>query len=138
MKPICILLAALSLAGCSSKSSTDTKQAKAAPTAQSSNPLAKFIEVAGFRIREKKQGHLQIEFAVINHSEADISDLNLEVRLTTTAAKPGDAPLITFSTKVPSLGPEELKTMTVEVPTQLRVYELPDWQFLKAEFQVKE
>jgi len=98
--------------------------------------VAKYIELVGFRINEKSPGHLQVEFGVVNHSEADIGDVKLNVSVGTTAAKPTDPPLITFSAKVPSLGPSELKPVTVDVPTQLRVYELPDWQFLKATFQI--
>jgi len=73
---------------------------------------------------------------VVNHSEADIGDISLLVNLRPTTAKPEDPPLVTFEAKVPSLGPEDLKQVTVDVPTKLRAYELPDWQFLKADFQV--
>ncbi len=100
--------------------------------------MAKFIELVGFRVNEKSPGHLQVQFGVVNHSEADIGDLKMEVSLSTTAAKPGDPPLLTFSTKVPALGPSELKQVTAEVPSKLRVYELPDWQFIKADFQITE
>jgi hypothetical protein len=60
------------------------------------------------------------------------------VNLGTIAAKPGEPPLITFPAKVSSLGPSDMKSVTVEVPTKLRVYELPDWQFLKVDFQITE
>jgi len=46
--------------------------------------------------------------------------------------------LITFPATVSKLGPSELKNVAVQVPTKLRVYELPDWQFLKADFQITE
>jgi ABC-type oligopeptide transport system substrate-binding subunit len=51
-------------------------------------------------------------------------------------AKYGDPPLITFPAQVSRLGPSELKDVKVEVPTSLRVYELPDWQFLKADLEI--
>ncbi len=137
-----LLLLAVCLTACSSAPPAD-KQPKieipAHTTASNTkNPLAKFIELVGFRINEKSPGKLEVQLGVVNHSEADIGDLKLTVNLGTTAAKPGDAPLITFSTKVASLGPSELKNISVEVPTKLRVYELPDWQFLKADFQIVE
>ena len=130
------------LAGCSSPSSN-----KAAPSnapvlplhfvaTNTSNPVAKYVELVGFRINEKSPGHLEIQFGVVNHSEADIGDLKMTVNLGTTAAKPGDPPLISFPAMVPKLGPSDLKDVTVQVPTKLRVYELPDWQFLKADFQI--
>jgi hypothetical protein len=139
-----VLAGLLSTIGCSSSPSSG-KQDKTASTAltkpagaKNSNPMAKFIELVGFRINEKSPGHLQVQFGVVNHSEADIGDLKMDVSLQTTAAKPGDPPLLIFSAKVPALGPSELKQVTVEVPSKLRVYELPDWQFLKADFQITE
>ena len=138
------LLLAAFLAGCSSSSSD--KQAKAAAPAipahftatNTSNPIAKYIELVGFRVTERSPGHLIVQFGVVNHSEADVGDVKMTVNLGTTAAKPGDPPLITFPAQVSSLGPTELKDVSVEVPTKMRVYELPDWQFLKADFQIIE
>ena len=45
---------------------------------------------------------------------------------------------MTFPASVSKLGPSDLKDVTIDVPTKLRVYELPDWQFLKADFQITE
>jgi len=138
------LCCALVLAGCSTSPSPD-EQAKAAPAvplhytaSNTSNSIAKYIELVGFRITEKGAGHLIVQFAVVNHSEADIGDVKMNVNVGTTAAKPGDPPLISFPAQVSHLGPSELKDVTVEVPTKLRVYELPDWQFLKVDFQITE
>ena len=103
-----------------------------------SNSIAKFVELVGFRINERKPGQLQIQFGVVNHSEADIGDVKMTVNLSTTAAKPGDPPLISFPASVSKLGPSEMKDVTVDVPTKLRIYELPDWQFLKADCQITE
>lgn len=138
------LFLAAFLAGCSSPSSPD-KQAKAAPAvpahftaSNTSNPIAKYIELVGFRVTERSPGHLIVQFGVVNHSEADVGDVKMTVNLGTTAAKPGDPPLITFPVQVSNLGPTEMKDVSVEVPTKMRVYELPDWQFLKADFQITE
>ncbi len=134
----------LALSGCSSSSSTD-KQAKAAvavpphfTATNTSNPIAKYIELVGLRVRERSSGHLIVQFGVVNHSEADVGDVKMKINLSTTAAKPGDPPLITFPAQVSRLGPSELKDVSVEVPIKLRVYELPDWQFLKADFEIIE
>jgi hypothetical protein len=132
------------LVGCSSSSSD--KQAKTAGPAvpmhftatNTDNPVAKYIELVGFRVRERSAGHLVVHFGVVNHSEGDVGDVKMTVNLTTTAANPGDPPLITFPAEAAALGPSELKDVTVEVPTKLRVYELPDWQFLKANFVITE
>ncbi len=116
------------------------KQRPAVPAhftaSNTSNPIAKYIELVGFRVTERSKGHLIVQFGVVNHSEADVGDVKMTINLGTTAAKPGDPPLISFPAQVSSLGPSELKDVTVEVPTKLRVYELPDWQFLKADFQI--
>jgi hypothetical protein len=139
------LFCAMVLAGCSSSSSQD-KQAKAPPpsipahftASNAANPLAKYIEMVGLRVTERSPGHLVVQFGVVNHSEADVGDIKMTVNLSTTAAKPGDAPLITFPAQISRLGPRELKDVSVEVPIKLRVYELPDWQFLRADFEITE
>ena len=79
-----------------------------------------------------------MQFGVVNHSEADIGDITMTVNLRPTTAKAGEPAMVTFSTKVPALGPEDLKEVSAEVPTKLRAYELPDWQFLKSDFQITE
>jgi hypothetical protein len=133
-----LTLLVLTLTACSS--SPQAKSGSTAPPRQqgsaSSNPVAKYIEVSGFRITEKKPGTLSIRLAVTNHSNADIGNIEMTVNLRTTTAKPNDPPLATFSTHVEGLGPQELKDVTAEIPTALRAYELPDWQFLTADFQV--
>jgi hypothetical protein len=137
------LFVAVILAGCSSSSPSPDKQAKAAPAipahytaSNTTNSIAKYIELVGFRIAERSPGHLIVQFGVVNHSEADVGDVKMTVHLGTTAAKPGDPPLIDFPAQVSRLGPSELKDVSVEVPTKLRVYELPDWQFLKVDFEI--
>jgi hypothetical protein len=136
------LFLAAFLAGCTSSPAPD-KQAKAAPVipahftaSNTSNSIAKYIELVGFRVTEKSPGHLIVQFGVVNHSEADLGDIKMAVKLATTAGKPGDPPLITFPAQISRLGPSELKDVTVEVPIKLRVYELPDWQFLKVDFEI--
>ena len=132
----------LSLAACSS--APDAKQAKqtvpleppGAATPIGKHPLAKYIELVGFRLTEASAGKLNVKFAVVNHSDADIGDLAVKVKLTTTAAKPGDEPIAEFQAKVPSLPPQEIKEVSASGTTKLRIYELPDWQFLKSEFEI--
>jgi hypothetical protein len=138
---ITVIVLLLALVGCSSDA--DTKQAKQkAPEPQggaianNKHPLAKYIELVGFRMSEQGPGKLKLTFGVVNHSEADVGDLDLKVKLTTSAAKPEDPPVAEFEAKVPSVGPHEIKDVVVTVPTKLRIYELPDWQFLRAQFEI--
>lgn len=139
-----VLILCLCAAGCSQSPAprADTGSAaarpKPLPPPQSRNPVAKYLELTGFRISEKGPGKLGIQFAVVNHSDADIGDVTLDVQLRTTQSKPEDAPLAAFTAKVPGVSPEALKEVTVTVPTALRVYELPDWQYLHADFDVTE
>jgi hypothetical protein len=129
------------LAGCSSSpvatgTQTTAGSATGAQAGGSSNPVAKYLELAGFRLDEKGAGNLQIRFVVINHSEADLGDISLQVNVRATTAKPGEPPLFSFPVKVEGLGPGDVKDVSATVPTKLRVYELPDWQFLQSDFKV--
>ncbi|HEX5229639.1 MAG TPA: hypothetical protein VFW44_18130 [Bryobacteraceae bacterium] len=138
----CGIVVLVLLAGCSSstpsKSGTPTTQIQPPQrVAPSSNPVAKYIELSGFRIGEKA-GKLEVKFAVTNHSDADVGNIVMNVSLRPTTAKASDPPLATFTAKVDGLGPEELKEVTADIPTKLRAYELPDWQFLTYDFQIIE
>jgi len=133
----------LGLTACSSPQATDSKQSKKTgpvePTSAvpiKKHPLAKYVELVGFRLSEAGGGKLNVKFVVVNHSEADIGDLGVKVRLTTSSAKPDDPPIGEFEVKIPSLGPQEIKDVSATLPTKLRIYELPDWQFLRAEFEI--
>lgn len=87
-------------------------------------------------MEEKGAGKLGFKFGVVNHSDADIGDLTLAVQVTTTAAKPEDPPFAEFEVKVQKLGPQELKEVTAVANTKLRAFELPDWQFIRAQGRV--
>ncbi|HEV8147945.1 MAG TPA: hypothetical protein VGP79_16265 [Bryobacteraceae bacterium] len=120
---------------CSSSAPEPTK-AKAAEPAAKRHRLAKHLELVGLRLSESGVGKLRVRYVIVNHSEADLGNLTLKVRLVTTTSKPGELPLAEFESKLPSLGPHEIQDVTAIVPTKLRVYELPDWQFLKPEFDI--
>jgi hypothetical protein len=123
----------LALACCSSQKDQPAQAPGAAraqavvPTAENKNhPLAKYIEVAGFRLSEKPGGKAGVRFVVINHSQADVTDLGLAVT----------TPPCTVNVKVPTIAPEESKDVNGECATTLRIYELPDWQFIKPVFRI--
>jgi hypothetical protein len=133
---------ALLLAGCSS-TAPEAKPAKSASpygpgpaTATGKHPLAKFIELSGFRLTLGKAGELKIKFTAINHSDADLEELGVHIRIVTTVAKPGDPPVTEFDAKVPALGPQEDHDVEATAATQLKAYEFPDWQFLRADFDI--
>lgn len=98
------------------------------------HPYAKYIEVTGLRLTEDTQ-KAEVRFVVVNHSSAEIAELSATVRLKA-VSRSDQEPVGTFSFKLPSLGPYEIKELKSQVQTKLRVYELPDWQFLRAELEI--
>ena len=139
------ILPLLILFGCSS--SQEVAKAPAAkgelellskPKASSGkiHPYAKNIELGGFRIAEPRPGTLRVKFNVVNHSQADLGDLDMNVFLAQAGSKPEDPPICILKVKVPSLGPEESRAVEATTSTKLRVYELPDWQFIRALFEI--
>jgi hypothetical protein len=105
---------------------------QAAAAVQTANPAFKNVELTGLRLTEDRKQKAFLQFLVVNHSGADLGDLSAKVELKSVKAGPADAPVGTFAFKT-SLGPYEAKDIKVPVDTKLRVYELPDWQFLRAE-----
>jgi hypothetical protein len=100
--------------------------------AGSKHPLAKHLEVAGVRLTHTGKGRVDIQYMVINHSAADLPDLTLNV-----AIRSGDKVFFEFPAKVPSLGPFESKDLKASVTTDLKPYELPDWQMMRPQFTVQ-
>jgi len=128
------LFAALLFCACSPKKTEPAGQSGGPARAQPvvalaenvKHPLAKHIEVAGLRMSEKPGGKLTVKLVVVNHSLADVADLVLD--LTTPACQ--------VTVKAPPLGPEESKEVSAECSTKLRVYELPDWQYVRPVFKI--
>jgi hypothetical protein len=113
-----------------------TEKTAAASSAVKRHPLSKHIEVTGIRINEDAAQKAQVEFLVVNHSGADIADLGGTLTLKPRGAKPENAPLASFEFKVPSIGPYQSKELKTTVRSNMRAYELPDWQFLEADLEI--
>lgn len=136
MAGIAALLAILYLWVLPSRRSTPAATANtdrpAGPTVTvNAHPLAKHLEISGIRLTEDNRQRAQIQFVVTNHSGADLPELKMDVGVLS-----GNKPAFEFPFTLPSLGPYESKDFSTLVKTQLRVYELPDWQFLRAEFKI--
>jgi hypothetical protein len=100
------------------------------------NPYQKYIEVTGVRLFQDSKKKVAARFLVVNHSESEMADLSATVEIRGRTAKEGEEPVGSFKFKVPSLGPNDSKEMTVPVDTKLKVYELPDWQMVDTRVQV--
>ena len=100
------------------------------------HPYAKSLELGGFRIAEAKAGTLRVKFNVVNHSQADLGDIDMDVALAPAGSKPEDPPICVLKVKVNGLGPEESKAVEATTATKLRVYELPDWQYIRAVYEI--
>jgi hypothetical protein len=139
MRPAIALPLVLFLSSCSSSPTPQPAATQSAPQGESSTTskhrYAKLIELAGFRVTEKSPGHLEVRFGAVNHSIADLGEIELTVNLKARTAKEEEPPFASFPCKV-SLGPLEWKDVVVDIPTKLRVYELPDWQFIRATFDI--
>jgi hypothetical protein len=100
------------------------------------NPLQKYVEVSGIRFVESSNHQTEARFVVVNHSDADITDLGGTVNIWGRTAKSEEEAAGTFSFKLASLKPNESKEAAAPLSTKLKPYELPDWQNLSAEVQI--
>jgi hypothetical protein len=101
------------------------------PPAVQSDPVLRNLEITGLRLTEDNQQKAFVQFVAINHSGADFGEVSAKVEVKALTSKGGSDPVGTFSFKA-NLGPYESKDLKVPFETKLRVYELPDWQFLRA------
>ena len=124
------------------KKPVTASNAGTAPTAESAtavpgaaakkpHPLAKFLEIVGIRWVEDAKQKAKLQFIVVNHSAADLPELKMQI-----AVKAGGNVLFEIPFTVPSIGPYESKEFSAPIQTALKGYELPDWQFIKAEFEI--
>jgi hypothetical protein len=111
-------------------------QDPAAKANAAKHPLQKYIEVAGVRFFQNPKKQTEARFVVVNHSDAEITDLAGTVSIWGRTVKSDEEAVGTFSFKVHSLGPNESKELSGPLNTKLKVYELPDWQNVTAEVQI--
>ncbi len=102
----------------------------------SANVLNKYIEVTGIRLVEDNPKALQVQFVIVNHSSAPLIDVTGTVAIRPTTAPPNGETVGTFAFRIPELRPMEAKDMKAPLESKLRVYELPDWQFIRADVTV--
>jgi hypothetical protein len=100
-----------------------------------SNPLQKYVEVAGIRILSENKKPV-VKFFVVNHSSAEIPDLEANVTLWASTSRSEEDSVGSFSFKLNNLGPGESHELTEPLKTKLKMYELPDWQNATADVQI--
>jgi hypothetical protein len=104
----------------------------AAPSNIGSSPLAKSIEVTGFRMQTGSAKKPEIQYLVVNHTPARFSGVTVYVTLYAADAKAGQPPLCRFQFAAPNLAPYQSKEMSSaieQLPLQLS---LPAWEDLRA------
>ena len=83
MSKTAVIASCVLLVACSSTPKQEDKKGTALQPVtagpRSKNPAAKYIELVGFRVKEKGPGKLEVLFGVVNHSEADLGDLKFEI-----------------------------------------------------------
>jgi hypothetical protein len=100
------------------------------------NVLNKYIEVTGLRLLEDNPRNLQVAFVIVNHSAAPLTDVAGTVTIRPITAKPDGESVGTFQFRLPELRPYEARDMKAPLQSKLRVYELPDWQFIRADVTI--
>lgn len=100
-----------------------------------SNPLQKYVEVVGIRIVTEKKTQVA-KFIVVNHADAEMTDLAVEVTLWASTSRSEEDSVGSFSFKLDSILPNGSKELSAPLKTKLRAFELPDWQNTTAEVQL--
>ncbi len=110
-------------------------ESPAAKSGAKTNPLQRYIEVAGVRFVQDAKKKTMAKFMVINHSEADFSGLAGNVTIWGRTQKSEEDAEGTFSFTT-NLGPLESKEVTAPVNSKLQIYEMPDWQNVTLDLQI--
>ncbi len=111
-------------------------ESPAAKPGARTNPLQKYIEVAGVRfVTDAKKKTTMAKFVLINHSPADISGLAGNVTIWGRTQKSEEDAQGTFSFNT-TLAPFESKELSVPLNTKRKIYELADWQNITTDVQI--
>jgi hypothetical protein len=110
-------------------------ESPAAKSGAKTNPLQRYIEVAGVRFVQDAKKKTVAKFMVINHSEADFSGLAGNVTIWGRTQKSEEDAEGTFSFTT-NLAPLESKELSAPVTSKLQIYEMPDWQNVTLDLQI--
>lgn len=126
--------------GSSSAKAASTGAAPAAAASANSangaaNPYQKFVEVSGVRMVQENKKPV-VKFVVVNHSETEIDNLQVNVRLSASTSRSDEDSIGSFSFKIPEFAGYSSKDMTEPLKTKMKAYELPDWQYTTASVEI--
>ena len=110
-------------------------ESPAAKSGAKTNPLQRYIEVAGVRFVQDAKKNTMAKFLLINHSEADLPGLAGNVTIWGRTQKSEEDAEGTFSFTT-NLGPLESKDLSAPVTSKLQIYEMPDWQNITLDLQI--
>jgi hypothetical protein len=111
-------------------------ESPAAKPGAKTNPLQKYIEVAGVRfVSDPKNQAPMVKFLLINHSPADINGLAGNVTMWGRTQKSEEDAQGSFSFSA-TIGPYESKELTAPLNTKRKIYELADWQNITTDVQI--
>ncbi|MEJ5368597.1 MAG: hypothetical protein WHT08_09775 [Bryobacteraceae bacterium] len=100
------------------------------------HPFAKYLEVTGIRMLEGSDKKLMVRFVVVNHAPAELSRIRLRISLETANAEPGEAVIAVVDARPGTIPAHGIKDMEAPLVTALKVYELPDWQYVRARVEI--
>ncbi len=108
-----------------------------APQQQASaHPFAKYVEVTGVRVLEGPDKKLRTRFVVVNHAPAELAGFRLRITLEAVNAAPSEAVIAVIDASPGAIPAYGVKDMEAPLVTHLRVYELPDWQFVRVRVEI--
>ncbi len=109
--------------------------ASIAPAAPST--LTKYLEVAGLRVTSDSGKKPTLQYVLVNHSAAELSEIKLTITVRSSAATSAQqAPLCVFTVNVPTLTAYESREFKTPIENPVNALELPDWNHLRAEVAV--
>lgn len=116
------------------KPSTTVESPAAQPGAPT-NVWQKYIEVSGIRFIENAKKEPVVKFILTNHAGEEAEGLAGNVTLwgRTRKSEEDAAGTFSFKTDVPANSTKELEA---PLTTKLKLYELPDWQYVSADLQI--
>ena len=113
-----------------------TVESPAAKPGAPTNPIQKYVEISGVRFTEDGKKNIQVKFLLTNHSDADIQGLAGNATLFGKTQKSEEDTVGTFAFTTDDVPPQASKELTAPLTTELKIYELPDWQNVSTDIQI--